>query len=113
MITGESPAYLFRSGHDMNLIEVVQLLMAGTGVVLLGRVGFALTRWVERRLNHPGLAAEAEDRLRVLEEECSVLRLEVTELQERQDFTERALLPSPAPQVPRHDDRQERSLPSQ
>jgi hypothetical protein len=97
----------------MNLIEVVQLLLAGTGVVLLGRVGFALTRWVERRLNHPGLAAEAEDRLRVLEEECSALRQEVTELQERQDFTERALLPAPASRAADHDDRQERGLTSQ
>jgi hypothetical protein len=78
----------------MNLIEVVQLIVAGTGVVLLGRVGFALTRWVERRLNHPALGAVAEERLRVLEEECSALRQEVTDLQERQDFTERALLPA-------------------
>jgi hypothetical protein len=78
----------------MNLIEVVQLVVAGTGVVLLGRVGFALTRWVERRLSHPAPSAEAEERLRVLEEECSALRQEVTELQERQDFTERALLPA-------------------
>ena len=96
----------------MNLIEVVQLLVAGTGVVLLGRVGFALTRWVERRLNHPTLGADAEERLRVLEEECSGLRQEVTELQERQDFTERALLPAPPSRVAHHDDRQERGLTS-
>lgn len=93
----------------MNVIELAQLAMIATGAVLLGRVGFAMTRWLERRLNPSRLGAEAEDRLQVLEEECGRLRQEVTELQDRQEFTERALLnppPSPGLRAPQeHDER--------
>jgi HAMP domain-containing protein len=76
----------------MNLIEVTQVLLVATGAVLLGRVGLALTRWLERRLNATRLTSDAADRLQNLEDECARLRREVSELQERQDFTERALL---------------------
>jgi hypothetical protein len=60
---------------------------------VLGRVGLALARLIERRSSgQPGEPEETEERLRVLENECLTLRQELTELQERQDFTERALL---------------------
>jgi hypothetical protein len=38
---------------------------------------------------------EADERLRALEDECSTLRQELTEIVERQDLTERALLQDP------------------
>jgi hypothetical protein len=81
----------------MNVIEVTQVLLVATGAILLGRVGWALTRWLERRLNAPRLTSEAADALQSLEDECARLGQEVSELQERQDFTERALLTDPAP----------------
>ena len=81
----------------MNLIEITQVLLVATGAIFLGRVGLALTRWLERRLNAPRLTSEAVDRLQSLEDECARLRQEVSELQERQEFTERALLKDPAP----------------
>jgi predicted nucleic acid-binding Zn-ribbon protein len=38
------------------------------------------------------LSADATERIRALEDEQAMLRQELTELQERQDFTERALV---------------------
>lgn len=94
----------------MNLIEVIQVLAVGTGAILLGRVGFTLTRWLDRRLNASRRTPDAEDRLQGLEEECARLRQEVSELQERQDFTERALLKDPtSPGVAAPADRREQA----
>lgn len=78
----------------MTLIELAQILMVGTGAVLVGRVGFALTRWVERRLSSSH-STGTEERLQALEEESARLRQELAELQDRQEFTERALLQDP------------------
>lgn len=93
----------------MNLIEIAQMAMIATGAVLLGRLGFAVTRWLEGLLNPSRLAPGSENRLQVLEEECARLRQEVTELQDRQDFTERALLQAPPSSgMPAPQDRSER-----
>lgn len=92
----------------MDLGDVTQLVLVATTALVLGRVGLAFARLIERRASgQPSLAPESEDRLRALEGECSSLRQELMEVQERQDFTERALLQSPAqprpasPQAPR------------
>ena len=77
----------------MDLGDITQLVLVATTALVLGRVGLALARLLERRASgKPSSSADAEDRLRVLEEECNLLRQELTEVQERQDFTERALL---------------------
>jgi hypothetical protein len=71
--------------------------LVATTALVLGRVGLAVARLLERRASaKPTLTPETEDRLRALEEECSTLRQELTEVQERQDFTERAFLQDPA-----------------
>jgi hypothetical protein len=76
--------------------NATQLILVVTSSLILGRVGLALARLLEHRASvKPSLTPETEDRLRTLEVECDVLRQEVTELQERQDFTERALLQDP------------------
>lgn len=81
----------------MDLGDITQLVLVATTALVLGRVGLALARLIERRSSRtPAPPPDAEDRLRALEEECTFLRQEVTELQERQDFTERALLHDPA-----------------
>jgi len=81
----------------MDLGDITQLVLVATTALVLGRVGLALARLLERRASgKPSSSADAEDRLRVLEEECNLLRQELTEVQERQDFTERALLQDPA-----------------
>jgi hypothetical protein len=78
----------------MDPISVIQLVFAGTAALVLGRLGFALAGYVERRLSGSQDAnLGAENRLRVVEDECTLLRQELSELQERQDFTERVLLP--------------------
>jgi hypothetical protein len=75
----------------MDPVNVIQLGFAGTSVLVFGRLGFALARYVERRLSGSQDANQgAENRLRAVEDECTLLR---QELQERQDFTERVLLP--------------------
>jgi hypothetical protein len=86
----------------MDLGDVTQLTLVATTALVLGRVGLALARLIERRFSGTSTPnPESEDRLRVLEEECSLLRQELTELQDRQDFTERALLQDSArPNVP-------------
>jgi hypothetical protein len=77
----------------MDLGDITQLVLVATTALVLGRVGLALARLVEHRALRPSaLTPESEDRVRYLEGECALLRQEVTELQERQDFTERALL---------------------
>jgi hypothetical protein len=81
----------------MDPVEIIQLMFAGTAVLVFGRVGFAFARYVERRLSAtPTANHEADDRLRAVEDECNLLRHELSELQERQDFTERVLQQAPA-----------------
>jgi hypothetical protein len=76
----------------MDPVNVIQLVFAGTTALVLGRLGFALARYFERRLSSSqGPTQEAESRLRTVEDECVLLRQELSELQERQDFTERVL----------------------
>jgi hypothetical protein len=77
----------------MDPIDVIQLVFAGTTALIFGRIGLALARYVERRLSgSQGVTHGADNRLRAVEEECSLLRQELDELQERQDFTDRVLL---------------------
>jgi hypothetical protein len=77
----------------MDLGDITQLVLVATTALVLGRVGLALARLIERRSSgQPGVPEETGERLRVLEDECLTLRQELTELQERQDFTEGALL---------------------
>ena len=76
----------------MDPVNVIQLVFAGTTAIVLGRLGFAVARHFERRLSgSQGRTQEAERRLRTVEDECLLLRQELGELQERQDFTERLL----------------------
>jgi hypothetical protein len=80
----------------MDPVNVIQLVFAGTTALVLGRMGFALARYVERRLaGTQGASHETESRLRAVEDECSLLRQELSELHERQDFTERVLHQGP------------------
>lgn len=81
----------------MDVYDITQLAIIATTVTVLGRIGWALARLIERRSSaHRDLPEEATERLRALEEESLAVRQELTELQERQDFTERALLRDPA-----------------
>jgi hypothetical protein len=93
---------LARDGATMDLGDLTQLVLVATTALVLARVGLAFARLIERRSSGASaLNADSEDRLRVLEEECTLLRQELSELQDRQDFTERALLHDPAqPKVP-------------
>jgi hypothetical protein len=76
----------------MDLGDITQLALVATTVFVLGRVGWAFARLIERRASaHPTLPAEATERLRDLEDEQLTLRQQLEELQERQDFTERVL----------------------
>jgi hypothetical protein len=96
----------------VDLGDITQLVLVATTALVLGRVGLALARLIERRsAAGSALAPESEDRLRALEDECTLLRQGLTELEERQDFTERALLPEPAkPMVPAPAPAEERVL---
>ncbi len=77
----------------MDLGDITQLTLVATTALVLGRIGWSLARLIDRRGARPAtLPDDASDRLRALEEEQLVLRQELAELQERQDFTERALL---------------------
>lgn len=81
----------------MNAGDFIQFVFVITAAVVLGRVGFAVARVIERRASPPpSLPPESDDRLRLLEEECAALRRELGEMQERQDFAERALLQEPS-----------------
>jgi hypothetical protein len=87
----------------MDPANVIQLVFAGTTALVLGRMGFALARYFERRLaGTHGANPEAESRLRAVEDECTLLRQELSELQERQDFTERVLHQGPTRERPTH-----------
>ena len=77
----------------MDLGDITQLTLLATTALVMGRVGWALARLIDRRGSRPAaLPDEAADRLRSLEEEQLALRQELAELLDRQDFTERALL---------------------
>lgn len=77
----------------MDLGDITQLAFVATTVLVLGRVGWALARWIDRRGSAgPAANAELAERLRALEDEQLTVRQDLAELQERQDFTERALV---------------------
>ena len=76
----------------MDLGDITQLTLVATTALILGRVGWSLARLIDRRSSSPVLPPETTERLRALEDEQLTLRQELVELQERQDFTERALL---------------------
>jgi hypothetical protein len=77
----------------MDLGDITQLVLVATTALVLGRVGLAVARLIERRSSgQPGFRGEVGERLAALEGECFSLRQELGELQERQDFTERVLL---------------------
>jgi hypothetical protein len=78
----------------MEIYEFTQIAIVVGGFLVVARLGLALARRIERR---PADSAPAlgEDRVRALEEECAILRRELSEVQERQDFTERLLLRDP------------------
>jgi hypothetical protein len=84
----------------MDLGDITQLALVATTVMVLGRVGWALARLIERRASPgPGMSDEAAERIRALEDEQLTLRRELAELEERQDFTERVLLQGDRAQV--------------
>jgi hypothetical protein len=74
----------------MDIYELTQIMIVITTGLVFGRLGLALARRIERRPTGTAVAADGE-RLRAVEDECTQLRREVAELQERQDFTERLL----------------------
>ena len=76
--------------------DLTQLIFVTTAALVLGRVGLSVARLIDRRAAKPSLPEDAEARFRALEGECDTLRHELAEVQERQDFTERALLHDPA-----------------
>ena len=79
----------------MDLGDLTQIVLVSTMALVMGRVGLALARLLERRATARP-APETDDRLRALEDECAMLRQDLVEIQERQDFAERALLQDPA-----------------
>lgn len=77
----------------MDLGDITQLAFVATITLVLGRIGWSFARLIDRRgTRHPALPDDAAERIRTLEDEQLALRQELAELQERQDFTERALL---------------------
>jgi chromosome segregation ATPase len=88
----------------MDLGDITQLTLVATTALILGRLGWSLARLIDRRSSAQAVSAETTERLRALEDEHAMLRQDLAELQERQDFTERALVrerdqvnpPSPA-----------------
>jgi hypothetical protein len=77
----------------MDLGDITQLTLLATAALVMGRIGWALARLIDRRGSaDPGLRAELTERIRVLEDEQLAVRQELAELQERQDFTERAMV---------------------
>jgi hypothetical protein len=80
----------------MDIYDVTQIALVVSAGLVLARVGLALARRIERgpecdsRMN-----AVTEDRLKALEEESSIVRHELVELHERQDFAERMLQSKP------------------
>ena len=84
----------------MDLGDITQLALVATVTLVFGRIGWSLARLIDRRAVRPtALSDDASERIRTLEEEQLALRQEVAELQERQDFTERALLREERPRA--------------
>ena len=85
----------------MDLGDITQLTLVATAALVIGRIGWSLARLIDRRaLRSPALSDEAAERIGLLEQEQLALRQELAELQERQDFTERALVREPQRPVP-------------
>lgn len=80
----------------MDIYDVTQItLIAGAGLVI-ARIGLALARRIETRSEAASTLNDmAEERLRALEEESALMRGELIELHERQNFTERMLQTMP------------------
>lgn len=77
--------------------DLLALLFVAVAAVLLVRAGWVLVRITEGRFaRHRGFSREAENRVLLLEEECASLRRELTDLKDRQDFTEGLFLSGPA-----------------
>jgi hypothetical protein len=76
----------------MDMGDITQLTFVATTALVLGRLGWSLARLIDRRSSARGMSADTTERIRALEDEQAMLRQELTELQDRQDFTERALV---------------------
>ena len=77
----------------MDLVDITQVALVATVTLVLGRIGWSFARLIDRRASRqPALPDDAAERIRALEDEQQAMRQELSELQERQDFTERALL---------------------
>jgi hypothetical protein len=84
----------------MDLGDITQLAFVATATLVFGRIGWSLARLIDRRAaRQPAPPHDAAERLRTLEDEQLALRQELAELQERQDFTERALLREQRPRA--------------
>jgi hypothetical protein len=84
----------------MDLGDITQLAFVATITLVVGRIGWSFARLIDRRASRqPALSDDAADRIRTLEDEQLALRRELVELQERQDFTERALLHQQPPRT--------------
>jgi hypothetical protein len=76
----------------MDLGDITRLALLASAAFAFGRLVASLAHLIERQTSSMrDLAPEEDERLRALEEECNTLRQEVTEIAERQDFTERTL----------------------
>jgi hypothetical protein len=84
----------------MDLGDITQLALVATVTLVFGRIGWSLARLIDRRApRQPAMSDDAAERFRTLEDEQLALRQELAELQERQDFTERALLREQRPRA--------------
>jgi hypothetical protein len=84
----------------MDLGDITQLALVATVTLVFGRIGWSFARLIDRRASRqPTLPDDAAERIRTLEDEQLALRQELAELQERQDFTERALLREQPPRT--------------
>jgi hypothetical protein len=84
----------------MDLGDITQLAVVATITLVFGRIGWSLARLIDRRASRqPSVSEEAAERIRSLEEEQMALRQELAELQERQDFAERAMLREQRPRA--------------
>jgi hypothetical protein len=84
----------------MDLGDITQLAFVATVTLVFGRIGWSFARLIDRRASRqPALSDDAAERIRTLEDEQLALRQELAELQERQDFTERALLRGQPPNI--------------
>src|SRR5688572_18239440 len=80
-------------GPPVDLGDMARLAVVATIPLVFGRIGWSLARLIARRASRqPAVSEEAAERIRSLEEEHMALRQELAELQERQDFAERAML---------------------